>query len=151
MFFFSFFFFEKIVPSSDNLIGKNHSKSIHVYTDTAITVNKIWQVKHGVQIFTSMYFGPSFSMTFMVVKLWLNYLFLFIRRAGLHSRRPMPNLCGSPNQLNSHFPAALPQPQELWFLPSELNHGSAYYFVALFSVISLLVEFLEIRYSQASY
>ena len=48
-------------------------------------------------------------------------------------------------------PLPQPQPQELWFLPSEIKHGSAYYFVALFSVISLLVEFLEIHNSQASY
>ena len=114
MFLFFFFFFENIVPSLDNLIGKNHSKTIDVYTHTAITVNKFWQVKHWVQIFTRMYFGPSFSMTFMVVKLWLNYLLLFIRRAGLHSRRPMPNLCASPNQLNS----------QLLYHNHNLNHKS---------------------------
>ena len=42
MFLFFFFFFENIVPSLDNLIGKNHSKTIDVYTHTAITVNKFW-------------------------------------------------------------------------------------------------------------
>ena len=53
-------------------------------------------------------------MTFMVVKLWLNYLLLFIRRAGLYSRRPMPNLCASPNQLNS----------QLLYHNHNLNHKS---------------------------